>query len=98
MHADDRTGNPTVPPTGGLGRTTRPPTSATNPEVDNTSLIVGVAATVIAGAFVLLACLALFITILIKFGRRRRPAQHSGRPCTHGTDDTVAVAVQFHQL
>lgn len=71
--------NTSVPST---GQPTKPLGDATNPdEVDNTGLIVGAVTTVVAGTFVLLACLALLITILIKFGRRRKPDQRSGRAC-----------------
>lgn len=80
MLADDiPTTNTTVPPT---AQPTRPLGDGTSPdEVDNTGLIVGAVTTVVAVTFVLLACLALLITILIKFGRRRKPDQDSGRPC-----------------
>lgn len=78
LHADDTAGTSTTVPA--TSQTTRPPGGVTGlDEVDDTGLIVGAVATVIAGTFVLLACFALFITILVKFGRRKRPAQRSGR-------------------
>lgn len=75
---DDRTGSEPGP-TGGSSQPTSPRGGLNTPQVDNTSLIVGVVATVIAVVLVVIACLALGITLLVKFGRRDRPTQCSGK-------------------
>jgi hypothetical protein len=79
-------------------RTTTAPTNA----VEDESLLIGMVATIVAAIFVVLACSALFITIAVKFYRRRKREASKVDPDSGAGDDSIrrpsAASIQSRNL